>query len=54
MDKAGIAAPNLYIIYTPVLGMYGNENVAKDEITVKYRPDSEKEADWEKPVNVYL
>lgn len=53
VDKAGIAAPNLYIIYTPVLGMYGNENVAKDEITVKYRPDSEK-ADWEKPVNVYL
>lgn len=53
MDRAGIAAPNLYIIYTPVLGMYGNENVAKDEITVKYRPDSEK-ADWEKPVNVYL
>ena len=53
VDRAGIAAPNLYIIYTPVLGMYGNENVAKDEITVKYRPDSEK-ADWEKPVNVYL
>lgn len=53
VDKAGIAAPNLYIIYTPVLGMYGNKNVAKDEITVKYRPDSEK-ADWEKPVNVYL
>lgn len=53
VDNAGIAAPNLYIIYTPVLGMYGNENVAKDEITVKYRPDSEK-ADWEKPVNVYL
>lgn len=53
VDEAGIAAPNLYIIYTPVLGMYGNENVAKDEITVKYRPDSEK-ADWEKPVNVYL
>ena len=53
VDTAGIAAPNLYIIYTPVLGMYGNENVAKDEITVKYRPDSEK-ADWEKPVNVYL
>ncbi len=53
VDRAGIAAPNLYIIYTPVLGMYGNKNVAKDEITVKYRPDSEK-ADWEKPVNVYL
>ncbi len=53
VDRAGIAAPNLYIIYTPVLGMYGNENVAKDEITVKYRPNSEK-ADWEKPVNVYL
>lgn len=53
VDNAGIAAPNLYIIYTPVLGMYGNENVAKDEITVKYRPNSEK-ADWEKPVNVYL
>lgn len=53
VERAGIAAPNLYIIYTPVLGMYGNENVAKDEITVKYRPDSEK-ADWEKPVNVYL
>lgn len=53
VDKAGIAAPNLYIIYTPVLGMYGNENVAKDEITVKYRPGSEK-ADWEKPVSVYL
>ena len=50
VDKAGIAAPNLYIIYTPVLGMYGNKN---DEITVKYRPNSEK-ADWEKPVNVYL
>lgn len=53
VDKAGIAAPNLYIIYTPVLGMYGNKNDAKDEITVKYRPNSEK-ADWEKPVNVYL
>lgn len=53
VDRAGIAAPNLYIIYTPVLGMYGNENDAKDEITVKYRPNSEK-ADWEKPVNVYL
>lgn len=53
VDKAGIAAPNLYIIYTPVLGMYGNKNVAKDEITVKFRPNSEK-ADWEKPVNVYL
>lgn len=53
VDRAGIAAPNLYIIYTPVLGMYGNENVAKDEITVKYRPNSVK-ADWEKPVNVYL
>ena len=53
VDKAGIAAPNLNIIYTPVLGMYGNENVAKDEITVKYRPGSEK-ADWEKPVSVYL
>lgn len=53
VDRTGIAAPNLYIIYTPVLGMYGNENVAKDEITVKYRPNSEK-ADWEKPVNVYL
>lgn len=53
VDRAGIAAPNLYIIYTPVLGMYGNKNDAKDEITVKYRPDSVK-ADWEKPVNVYL
>lgn len=53
VDKAGIAAPNLYIIYTPVLGMYGNKNVAMDEITVKYRPNSVK-ADWEKPVNVYL
>lgn len=53
VDRVGIAAPNLYIIYTPVLGMYGNKNDAKDEITVKYRPDSVK-ADWEKPVNVYL
>lgn len=53
VDRAGIAAPNLYIIYTPVLGMYGNKNDAMDEITVKYRPDSVK-ADWEKPVNVYL
>ena len=53
VDKAGIAAPNLYIIYTPVLGMYGNEKVARDKITIKFRPDSEK-ADWEKPVNVYL
>lgn len=53
VDKAGIAAPNLYIIYTPVLGMYGNEKVARDKITIKFRPNSEK-ADWEKPVNVYL
>lgn len=53
VDRVGIAAPNLYIIYTPVLGMYGNKNDAMDEITVKYRPDSIK-ADWEKPVNVYL
>lgn len=53
VDMVGIAAPNLYIIYTPVLGMYGNKNDAMDEITVKYRPDSVK-ADWEKPVNVYL
>lgn len=53
VDKAGIAAPNLYIIYMPVLGMYGNEKVARDKITIKFRPDSEK-ADWEKPVNVYL
>lgn len=54
VDKAGIAAPNLYIIYTPVLGMYGNEEIAKDEITVEYRPDSYMKETWEKPVNVYL
>jgi general secretion family protein len=54
VDKAGIAAPNLYIIYTPVLGMYGNEKAAKDEITIEYRPDSYMKETWEKPVNVYL
>ena len=54
VDKAGIAAPNLYIIYTPTLAMYGNEKIAKDEITVEYRPDSYMKETWEKPVNVYL
>lgn len=54
VDKAGIAAPNLYIIYTPVLGMYGNEKAAKDEITIEYRTDSYMKETWEKPVNVYL
>lgn len=54
VDKAGIAAPNLYIIYTPTLAMYGSEKIAKDEITVEYRPNGSKEEDWEKPVNVYL
>lgn len=54
IDKAGIAAPNLYIIYTPALAMYGNQNIAKDEITIEYRPDSNMIEQWEKPVNVYL
>ena len=54
VDKAGIAAPNLYIIYTPTLAMYGSEKNAKDEITVEYRPDSYMKETWEKPVNVYL
>lgn len=54
VDNAGIAAPNLYIIYTPTIAMYGNEKIAKDEITVEYRPDSYMKETWEKPVNVYL
>lgn len=54
IDKAGIAAPNLYIIYTPALAMYGSEKVAKDEITIEYRPGSNMSEKWEKPVNVYL
>lgn len=43
VDKAGIAAPNLYIIYTPVLGMYGNENVARMRLLLNTDPAVKKQ-----------
>lgn len=43
VDKAGIAAPNLYIIYTPVLGMYGNENVARMRLLLNTDPTVKKQ-----------
>lgn len=54
IDKAGIKAPNLYIIYTPLFAMNGDSPIAKDKIEIQYRTDDSQEKDWEKPVNVYF
>lgn len=54
IDKAGIKAPNLYIVYTPTFAMYGTDPKCHDTIEIEYRTDAMIPADWEKPLDIYI